>query len=98
MNVTTYRRLKAKSKLYNGDIWPNYTDVSDHKWTCRPPKHAYSITETEAIIPLKALAELTVDRILLVPNINHEMGKIKEESGPDVVPTLDLHIKIGNDT
>ena len=98
MNVTSYQRLKSISKQYNGDIWPNYNDVSQQKWLCRPSRDAYFIGEIEAVMPLKVLAELTVDRLLMIPSVNHEMGRIKEASEPGVVPTLEFGDKIGTDT
>ena len=49
-------------------------------------------------MPLKVLAELTADRLGMVPNINQEFAKIKEAVGSDVIPTVTLHIKRGTDT
>ena len=98
MAVGAYNVLKSTSKHYNADIWPNYHYVWAEKKLLRPQKELYSITEIEAKMPLKVLAELTVDRLGMVPNINHEFAKIKNSAGPDVIPTVTLHIKRGTDT
>ena len=97
-SVVAYNAMKSTSRRYNGDVWPNYHYVWEEKKFLRPPKELYSIGEIEAIMPLKVLAELTVDRLGKGPCINHEFGKIKEASGPDVIPTVTLHIKVGTDT
>ena len=98
MSVITYNRMKSISIHYNGDIWPNYHDVWEQKQFCRPPKNTVSITEIEANVPLKVLAELTFDRIGMIPNINHEFAKLKQSSGADVIPTVTLGFKDGTDT
>ena len=90
--------MKSLSKRYNGDIWPNYHYVCDAKKLLRPDRELYSIGEIEANMPLKVLAELTFDRLGMVPNINKEFGKIKEMLEPDEIPTVTLHIKNGTDT
>ena len=93
-----YYALKSISKPFNGDIWPNYNYLSQEKKLLRPlDKSVYSISEIEAKMPLKVLAELTVDRLGMVPNINHEFAKIKAASGPNI-PTVILGIKDGTDT
>ena len=93
-----YNVMKTISKRYDGDVWPNYHYVSDAKQLLRPPKELYSIGEIEAKMPLKVLAEITADRLGMVPCINHEFGKLKEAAGPDIIPTVKLHIKVGTDT
>ena len=93
-----YNVMKTISNRYDGDVWPNYHYVSDAKQLLRPPKGLYSIGEIEAKMPLKVLAEITADRLGMVPCINHEFGKLKEAAGPDVIPTVKLHIKVGTDT
>ena len=90
--------MKSTSKHYNGDVWPNYHYVWEEKKLLRPPRELYSISEVEAVMPIKVLAELTIDRLGLVPNINREFAQIKLEAGPDVIPTLTVHIKRGTDT
>ena len=99
MAVGAYNVLKSTSKHYNADIWPNYHYVWEEKKLLRPlDKSVYSISEIEAKMPLKVLAELTVDRLGMVPNINHEFAKIRAASGPNDVPTIILGIKDGTDT
>ena len=93
-----YNVMKSTSRRFNGDVWPNYNYVCDAKKLLRPNEALYSIGEIEAKMPLKVLAELTIDRLGMVPNINHEFAKIKETAGPDVIPTMTLHIKNGTDT
>ena len=90
--------MKSISIEYNGDIWPNYHDVWEQKQFCRPPKNTCLISETEASVSFKVLAELTFDRIGMIPNINHEFAKLKENSGPGVIPTVVFGIKDGTDT
>ena len=93
-----YNVMKSTSARFNGDVWPNYNYVCDAKKLLRPSRELYSIGEIEAKMPLKVLAELTIDRLGMVPNINHEFAKIKETAGPDIIPTMTLHIKNGTDT
>ena len=89
--------MKSISRQYDGDVWPAYHYVCDAKQLLRPPRHLYSIGEIEAKMPLKVLAELTADRLGMVPNINQEFAKIKE-AAPDVIPTATFRIKSGTDT
>ena len=98
ISVVAYNAMKATSRRYNGDVWPAYHYVCDAKQLLRPPRHLYDIGEIEAKMPLKVLAELTADRLGMVPNINHEFALIKEAAGPDVIPTVTLHMKRGTDT
>ena len=95
--MDAYREMKSTSRHFNGDVWPNYQYLWEEKKLLRPPRDLYSITEIEAKMPLKVLAELTADRLGMVPSINHEFGKIKEAAGLDI-PTVTLHIKDGTDT
>ena len=71
--------------------------VQGEKPFCRPPKETVKITEIEAKIPLKPLSIHTVNRILKIPRVIHEISKAKEESGDEIVKVL-LKQKIGNDT
>ena len=96
--MDAYRARKSTSRLYNGDVWPNYQYLWEEKKLLRPPRDLYSISEIEAKMPLKVMAELTVDRLGMVPNINHEFAKIKAASGPNDIPTIILGIKDGTDT
>lgn len=98
VSVPAYYAMKSISRQYDGDVWPAYHYVCDDKQLLRPPRHLYSIGEIEAKMPLKVLAELTADRLGMVPNINHEFAKIKEAVGSDIIPTVTLHIKRGTDT
>ena len=88
--------IKQKSSKCNADFLPCYDYILAEKIFCRPSRDLYFITETEACIPLKALALHTIDRILEIPTVKQPILEAKE-SGDGVVD-LKYKQKVGNDT
>ena len=92
-----YNCTKDTSKRCNADFLPCYDYIREEKKNCRPPEDTvgYVIRETEAVIPLQALAIHTVDRIFDIPKVSKCIEEEKK-AGNDVEVKLDM--KIGNDT
>ena len=84
-----------KSRNCNADFLHCYDYIVAEKVHCRPPKEEYSISETAASIPLKAIAVHTIDRILQIPKVKEPVLEAKD-SGAD--PILKLYGKVGEDT
>ena len=87
--------IKKVSKDCNADFLPCYDRISKVKVFCRPPRDSYFITETSGVIPLKALAIQTIDRILQIPRVKQDILELKETE-PNV--TTKFSLKIGSDT
>ena len=87
--------IKKVSKDCNADFLPCYDRISKVKVFCRPPRDTYFITETNAVIPLKALAIHTIDRILQIPRVKQDILELKEKE-PNV--STKFILRIGSDT
>ena len=87
--------IKKISKACNADFLPCYDYISQAKKLCRPPRDQYFITETSAIVPLKALVIHTIDRILQIPRVEQDILE-RKRTEPNMSAKLTL--KIGNDT
>ena len=97
LSVTTYNAIKAVSDACGAKFLPNYNDVWKEKENTRPSPDSYSISETEAIISMVALAIHTFERICDIPEVAAEIAKEKEASPTEIV-TAECLGKGGTDT
>jgi len=90
-----YSNMKRSCKDSGADIWPAYKYLQAAKPKLKPEE--ISVEEKEALVPLKALLEHTVNRILVSkPHLLQSMENLAEETGSPLVATL--YYKIGFDS
>lgn len=64
MTKNQYNVIKQNNKKHNADIYPNYNKLLEAKKRCYPP--GIVIDEISAEIPLQALVDHTIDRLITV--------------------------------
>ena len=98
LTVDHYKIIKSKSDECNASFLPCYSYINQEKVNCRPPKETITVTETEAMAPLKEVSVHTVDRIFKIPEVAAQISKAKEASENKDNFKVKATIKIGNDT
>ena len=95
--VDHYKAIKRTSDNCNAGFLPCYDHVLEAKEECRPAPEGVTITETEAVIPLKSMGIHSVSRILKIPRVQERISIAKAASGKENFKVKAI-IKGGNDT
>src|SRR5262249_23704730 len=61
-----YINTRQLTKDAGSDIFPSYKKIAQAKLDCRPPSHNLKINDISASLPLQALLDHTVSRLLFV--------------------------------
>lgn len=65
-----YEMIRLHAIAKNADIFPTYKKLYEMKKTCFPSPDAFKISEVGAEVNLQALLDHTINRILLIPNVD----------------------------